>query len=108
MSNSNETMERLKKASQRISHLSMEERYERVLTLARQFLTAKANVGYPFPMEEATYEDAASLVMSWQGQKRANSVVECLEWVINGTVRAPEPLLDVLPEKDFSWQEVAY
>jgi hypothetical protein len=108
MSDLNETTERLKKAGERLSRLSFEERYERVLVLARQFLAAKANVGYSYLEEEATYEDAAFLIMSWQEKKHANSVVECLEWVLNGTVRTPQPLRDVIPETDFSQQAVVF
>ena len=108
MSNMNVTTERLKKAGERISRLNFEERYDRVLELTRQFLATKTNVGYPFPEEEATYEDAAFLVMSWQDQNHINSVVECLEWVINGTVRTPQPLQDILPEKSFPRQAAVF
>ncbi|MBW2622434.1 MAG: hypothetical protein JRD68_05975 [Deltaproteobacteria bacterium] len=108
MSNLNETTERLKKAGERLSRLSFEERYERVLALARQFLTAKVNVGYPFPEEEATDEDAAFLVMSWQDQKHVNSLVECLEWAITGTLRTPQPIRNVLPEESFPRQAVVF
>ena len=108
MSNLNKTTVHLKKAGERLSRLSLEERYERVLALARQFLTAKASVGCPFPEEEASYEDAAFLVTSWQDQKHVNSAVECLTWVISSTLRAPQPIRDILPEQSSPRQAVVF
>ncbi len=41
-----DSTERLKKAGKRLSAMGLEERYERVLILAREFLTAKACAHY--------------------------------------------------------------
>ena len=96
-----DSTERLKKAGKRLSAMGLEERYERVLSLAREFLTAKACAHHQ-SFQEASHEDAASLVMSWQDEKITNSVVECLEWIISGATRARQPIPEVAAPENFS------
>ena len=87
--------------------MSLEERYERVLILAREFLTAKACAHHQ-SFQEASFEDASSLVMSWQEEKMTNSVAECMEWIISGTIRAPQPIPEVALTENFSQQAAAF
>lgn len=102
-----DSTERLKKAEKRLSAMSLEERYERVLILAREFLTAKAHAHHQ-SFQEASYEDAAFLVMSWQHEKMANPVVECLEWIISGTIRRPQTIPEVTARENFSQQAAVF
>ncbi len=83
--------------------MSLEERSERVLTLTREFLTSKACAHYQ-SFQEASDEDASSLVISWQDEKMTNSLVEFLEWIIGGTIRAPQPILEVAAQENLSLQ----
>ncbi|MBW2062968.1 MAG: hypothetical protein JRI95_15605 [Deltaproteobacteria bacterium] len=79
--------EKIREAELDLAVLSTEEKLERLLGLARQFLKAKRNAGQ-ISMAKASDEEAFSLVLSWKGEALSPLGAECLEWVITGDVQA--------------------
>jgi len=79
--------ERIKEAEINIAAMPSEEKFERLLKLARRFLAAKAHAGQ-ISKAEATNDDALSLVLSWKEKWLTPLGTECLTWVMTQKVQA--------------------